>query len=1573
MSRSFLGHISRRTVTTTLIAFAALIVLFFALTRTQVGRDELARQIESSFDENFAGSLQIGRLTGNIRQDLYAVDVKISDPEGASVLTIDSVVVRPQWSSLLRRRFSVHEVTLFKPDVRVTWDSTNQSSVMRALRRTERPLPTASADDSTNRSSLEDTAPAVLLTTTDWALSNATLNFVDGTLKTVDLDAPDSLSHVRSNGFDARNLDIAGIQLATIIDWEASSRQVDVVKLSASLAQPSIDIVEGLAQFRVQSDRILLNGGFIKSSFSTVSIKGFLGTNLQGLMIKDVPFQLEIEPSDIDFDEIALLFPTSLLRGKGRVETHIDGPLSDMTVAWASLESGNSRFEGSGTFKGLPEDLEVDLSISNTRFRAEDLRTLLPDERILKDFLVDADDVQLYASGSLSGLTSENPQLDTRSTFDINSTGGLISGTLSLQGAWQDSLHHELSTRLEAFDVRQWTNRARFQSSISGLVTASGMTVGQNDVLSHVEGRFNDVTWINRAADSISVSLDLTPESLSGNVSLSNGNGLIASQGSLSLDGTRSLQSTTRLDLVDVGPLLGRSEMQSRISAEITAEASLYWDQRFTASIDVGVEDSYLRIAEGESNVPAHRLHAEIQTPSAVGPVLSFTSDMFDVSMDGDLSLPSFVSLSRAWINGIQVSLDEEQNKLLYSSTASNDISAELQLGALLAFDRAADRLPQTSTSSASTIRVTLHDGKLLSQLSPSFPEISGDGVLRADLNWSTDSLHLDLDLSSNYFSKGGTRISHGITRAQIATSRTASILDGLSLDLQSGADTLVLGDIEWVNNRLAVGIENNRGWIDFDGDGAARLDSIIVRAELQRSEIANSLRFTEANISTDEGAWELQSPATFGFYGDATTLDELEMRYLDGGSPTVQTIRAGGTLSSRPADSLALHMEDLLLLPLSSFLDFSRPVGGFLNADFVVSGGLAQPRFNGSLELQQLSLDERLLGNVSFTSNYVATRPEVTVDLHIDPVANFDNPVLFGTSIPAVIVPNELRLSGDIRLPGSGGNDPGSLNLDLNVDRGDVFLLQYIFSEVLEDVSGFLSGSGRISGTFYRPEFDLDLGVLDGQFYIPKTQASYFVDGSIRLDREAIRFTRLNVSDGGRGSGVITGSLLFNDYSRFTLDVDGTLSDLQIMNIGDSEILPFYGFIWASGDLQLQGPLFDARLTSTNASTHPDSELFIPISEDRSETDEAFIVFEDSIGVIPDFDRLVSRSSILQRRPTSERQFLDGLSLDLNINAPSGSTVHLVIDPLLGDVINAVSTGNVQLILENDEFQVFGRLDVTSGDYQFTAGELFIRTFLINPGGSIVWNGDPINAELDIPASYRTRASRTGLPGAEGERSGVIPLIVGLQIDGTVESPEVELSLSIDRTNQNVLGDYQALEAQLNQPDRSTEFATSVLILNSFQLTTENITTDSGGQLAFNSVSQLVSAQLNRFLDAALPNVDFSFGLQGESAQDLDVTYGVALRFLNERLIIRGEGIYQGTRSSDNVRRNDGLQGEFVVEIRIGPRVSVEVFFRRESDILETTELTNTAGLGLSYQREFESFRSLLRRDLTPPEDIEL
>jgi len=479
-----------------------------------------------------------------------------------------------------------------------------------------------------------------------------------------------------------------------------------------------------------------------------------------------------------------------------------------------------------------------------------------------------------------------------------------------------------------------------------------------------------------------------------------------------------------------------------------------------------------------------------------------------------------------------------------------------------------------------------------------------------------------------------------------------------------------------------------------------------------------------------------------------------------------------------------------------------------------------------------------------------------------------------------------------------------------------------------------------------------------EGSFDIPLTNLTYRLSGDIRIDQDAIRVRSGSITDPTGGIATLSGNLLFNNYRFFTLELATALTEFQIMNVASSNDLPFYGFLWASGDLTIDGPLFDAKMRSPNALMTPNSELFIPVVETATMADVAYIVYEDSLGHIPDFRELASRSFLLASRPDAERRFLDALDMDFNIFAPEGSTLHLVIDPLLGDVINAQSSGRIQLQRTAGNFSISGTLEVSGGDYLFTAGEVFVRRFLIDPGGTITWNGDPINAALDIPASYKTRASTAGLAGVSSNSGSLIPLIVSLNITGTVDAPEVTLGLSIDRSNQS-LGEYQAVEAALNAPDRASEYATSVLLTNSFMLTTDNVSSSTGSQLAFNSVSQLVSTQLNRFVNEALPNVDFTFGLQGENAQELDVTYGVALRLLDEKLIIRGQGLYQGSNTSSGVSsRYEGIQGEFIVEVKLTPTVSVEAFFRRESDIFENTGLTDTSGAGISYQTEFSSWR---------------
>src|SRR5690606_7570622 len=128
----------------------------------------------------------------------------------------------------------------------------------------------------------------------------------------------------------------------------------------------------------------------------------------------------------------------------------------------------------------------------------------------------------------------------------------------------------------------------------------------------------------------------------------------------------------------------------------------------------------------------------------------------------------------------------------------------------------------------------------------------------------------------------------------------------------------------------------------------------------------------------------------------------------------------------------------------------------------------------------------------------------------------------------------------------------------------------------------------------------------------------------------------------------------------------------------------------------------------------------------------------------------------------------------------------------------------------------------------------------------------------------YRTRASLAGLdlPGVDPRQR--VPLVITLGVTGRVTSPLVSLSLALDEANRTVAGG-EALRRQLNQSDRQAEYATSVLLTNSFLLApSENpqAIRQAADELLFTSFSQLVSSRLYLFLIDALgsQNVDVLF-----------------------------------------------------------------------------------------------------------------
>ncbi|MBW3671297.1 MAG: YqgE/AlgH family protein, partial [Acidobacteria bacterium] len=78
-----------------------------------------------------------------------------------------------------------------------------------------------------------------------------------------------------------------------------------------------------------------------------------------------------------------------------------------------------------------------------------------------------------------------------------------------------------------------------------------------------------------------------------------------------------------------------------------------------------------------------------------------------------------------------------------------------------------------------------------------------------------------------------------------------------------------------------------------------------------------------------------------------------------------------------------------------------------------------------------------------------------------------------------------------------------------------------------------------------------------------------------------------------------------------------------------------------------LTGPLSNTMLRSTNAVTSAESNLYIPITESSATTDAGFIIFADSVGQLPDLNRLTRRDNLLGERPAGERPFLEGLEME--------------------------------------------------------------------------------------------------------------------------------------------------------------------------------------------------------------------------------------------------------------------------------------------------------------------------------------
>ncbi len=549
--------------------------------------------------------------------------------------------------------------------------------------------------------------------------------------------------------------------------------------------------------------------------------------------------------------------------------------------------------------------------------------------------------------------------------------------------------------------------------------------------------------------------------------------------------------------------------------------------------------------------------------------------------------------------------------------------------------------------------------------------------------------------------------------------------------------------------------------------------------------------------------------------------------------------------------------------------------------------------------------------------------------------------------------------------------------DFDLQTNQFPILVLEFFIGNIISNTKGYVNAKVEVHSDGSKPNIGGRV-LINGQTDIPILGTTYeFVNSSVNIDNQLIGFSEINMMDKEGNLANASGGIRHDHLTNFRMDTQVFTKKFLLLNTGKTAGMPFYGRGIGSATVDIKGP-FNQLAMNIQAQTGPTSQISIPISSTISVSDEeAFFI---------DF---VSDDTFEEVRSADEKSFvqIEGLNLELDLTLTPDCEVSIILDESTGDILRA--RGNSELNIEltrAGNFNMRGTYEVVSGEYQFAQLNFTRKMFKINQGGTITWTGDPLNAKIDIDASYSVRTPPYNfILEYIGQNDRLADLAQNatdvdlfLHLRGDLFSPEITFDMEFPELTGQVKNYVEdRLRVIADDQNEINKQVFGLLIARSFIPSVSSVVNIDG--TVVNTVSEVITNQisffLTQYLQESIEDVPFI------SSVELNIGYNVyrnnytaeaqrvvktgneflvqpEFGFLNNRLQVSTEANLQ---TGSSVTSNTLITHDFVLEYSITEdnRLKAKLYQRTEPYVFEKT---SKLGIGLSYHQEFDSFYEFLR-----------
>ncbi len=640
--------------------------------------------------------------------------------------------------------------------------------------------------------------------------------------------------------------------------------------------------------------------------------------------------------------------------------------------------------------------------------------------------------------------------------------------------------------------------------------------------------------------------------------------------------------------------------------------------------------------------------------------------------------------------------------------------------------------------------------------------------------------------------------------------------------------------------------------------------------------------------------------------------------------------------------------------------------ISGILKKDTSLVKGVA----NGNVLLKRVNKAYGIIADAQISNLFFRN---ITVgDLSLK--AQNSTPEKFNFEVNLTGQENKLSANG-FYIPQAIEN---SFHIDAVIQALSLKTVQSFSMGNLKSASGNVTGNLIADGSFSAPELTGEL-VFNNAFITPAVLNNQLElkHETLQLKKDGIYFNTFTIIDKDKNQAIINGAVKMNRFKDFNFALNVSSKDFLLFNTTPKDNKEFYGRMIIDSKVDVSGSL-DLPVVNATVKMKKGSNFTFSVPDEKLTTDKGEDVVE--------FDNGLELYPILNRKDNkgTQKSSLSGYDVSSIIEIDKLATLRLLMDPASTDSLVVKGDAALSFTIDRSgKMSLTGAYNLNEGSYLVSLESIVKRRFDIDKGSTIIWNGDPIDANITINASYSVRASPIDLVAdqmaglSETDKNGYkqrYKFLVLLKLRGAMLHPVITFEIQLPAEDKGILGGAvnQKL-AMLNENESALNKQVFALLVLGRFVQENPLQTDSNGgtsTLIRATVGKYLSQQLNQWSNKILPGVDLNFDIQsyndyqsGSAKGRTQVDIGLKKQLFNERLSVQlgGSLDVEGERAKQNSTSN--ITSDVTIEYKITKdgRYRMKGFRHNLYEGVIEGQLVET-GVGVLYVRDFNKWKQFFR-----------